>query len=86
MQGSDRAIYTLSVEKPQPHNTNQCKERSEKENVEDKKAASSKAKKKSLALLLKPACLTPSNVRPVRSFLRDTWRGIKLMRYSEVLQ
>ena len=32
MQGWERAINTLSVRRPQPHNTNPWKERKEREN------------------------------------------------------
>ena len=32
MQGWERAIYTLSVQRPQPHNTNLLKKRREREN------------------------------------------------------
>ena len=42
--------------------------------------------KKALALLLKPANSTPSNTRSLRSFHRDTDKGIKIRRYCEVLQ
>ena len=50
--------------------------------VEDKKRKSNYANKKALDLLLKPANPTPST----RSFQRDTERGIKVLRYCEVLQ
>ena len=55
-------------------------------NSGDKKGASSKANKKALALLLKPASLIPSNTWSSRSFHRDTDKEIKVLRYCEVLQ
>ena len=42
------------------------------------------ANKKALALLLKPASPTPSNTGSLRSFHRDTDKGIKVRRYCEV--
>ena len=51
-----------------------------------KKGASSKANKKALALLLKPASPTPSNTGSLRSFHRDTEKIIKVLLYCEVLQ
>ena len=45
-----------------------------------------KANKKVLAVLLKPASPTPSNIGLARSFQRDTERGIKVLLYCEVLQ
>ena len=56
------------------------------ETVGDKKRASSQANKKALTLLMKPASPTPSNTGSPRSYHRDTDRGIKFMRYCEVLQ
>ena len=44
------------------------------------------ANKNALALLLKPASVTPSNTVSARSFQRDTEREIKIMRYCDVLQ
>ena len=80
MQGWERAI-TLSVRIPQPHNTNPKNERKERENKRRQKGASSKANKKALALLLKPASPTPSNTGSLRSFHRDTETGIKVLLY-----
>ena len=54
--------------------------------VEDKKGESNYANKRALDLLLKPANPTPSNTGSTRSFQRDTERGIKVLRYCEVLQ
>ena len=54
--------------------------------VEDKKGESNEANKKALDLLLKSANPTPSNMGSTRSFQRDTKRGIKVLRYCEVLQ
>ena len=48
----------------------------------DKKWANSQANKKALALLLKPASPTPSNMGAIRSFHRDTDKGIKVRRYT----
>ena len=53
--------------------------------VEDKKGERNEANKKALDLLLKPANRTPSNTGSNRLFQRDTERGIKVMRYCEVL-
>ena len=54
--------------------------------VEDKKVKSNYANKKALDLVLKPANPTPSNTGSIRAFQRDTERGIKVLRYCEVLQ
>ena len=54
--------------------------------VEVKKGESNLANKKALDLLLKPTNPTPSNTGSTRSFQRDTERGIKVLRYCEVLQ
>ena len=53
--------------------------------VEDKKVDSNYSNKKALDLRLKPANPTPSNTGSTRSFQRDTERGIKVLRYCEVL-
>ena len=53
--------------------------------VEYKKGESNLANKKALDLLLKPANPTPSNTGSTRSFQRETERGIKVLRYYEVL-
>ena len=86
MQGWERAINTLSVRGPQPHNTSPENERRERKTAGDKKWASSYANKKASALLLKPASPTPSNTGSLRSFHRDTDHGINVRRYWEVLQ
>ena len=52
--------------------------------VEDKKWE--QLNKKALDLLVKPANPTPSNTGSTKSFQRDTERGIKVLRYCEVLQ
>ena len=39
MQGWERAINTLLVRRPQPHNTNQQKERRERENSRRQKVS-----------------------------------------------
>ena len=54
--------------------------------VEDKKEESNQANKKALDLVLKLANPTPSNMGSTRAFQRDTERGIKVLRYCEVLQ
>ena len=41
MKGWERGIYTVSVQRPEPQNTNAQKERSEGKTVEDKKRMSS---------------------------------------------
>ena len=71
---------TLSVQRPQPHTTNQWKEKKDK-TVGDKKERADHANRKELALLLKPASPTPSNTGSLRSFQRDSERGTKLLRY-----
>ena len=53
---------TLSVQGPQPHTTNPWKEEKDK-TVGDKKERADHANRKALALLLKPASPTPSNLR-----------------------
>ena len=53
---------------------------------EDKKVESNYSNKKALDLVLKPANPTPSNTGSTRAFQRDTRRGIKVLRYCEVLQ
>ena len=69
---------TLSVQRPQPHTTNPCKEEKDKT---DKKERADHANRKALALLLKPGSPTPSNTGSLRSFQRDTERGTKLLQY-----
>ena len=55
--------------------------------TKDKKGVSSfRPNKKALALLLKPTSPIASNAGSVRSFQRDTERGIKVLQYCEVLQ
>ena len=54
--------------------------------VENKKVESNEANKKALDLVLKPANPTPSNTGSTRASQRDTERGIKVLRYCEVLQ
>ena len=66
---------TLSVRRPQPHTTNPWKEEKDK-TVGDKKERTDHANRKALALLLKPASLTPSNTGSLRSFQRDTERAV----------
>ena len=61
MQGWER-VRTLSVQRPQPDTTNAWKEEKEK-TVGDKKEKADHAKRKALALLLKPASPTPSKHR-----------------------
>ena len=51
----------------------------------DRKRASSKTNKKALALLLKPASPTPSNTGSLRSFHRDTDKGIKARFWFNVM-
>ena len=72
MQGWERAINTLSVRRPQPHNTNPQNERRERQNSRIQKVSEQQANKKALALLMKPASPTPSNTGSLRSFHRDT--------------
>ena len=71
---------TLSVRRPQPHTTNPLKEEKDKI-VGVKKERADHANRKALALLLKPASPTPSNIWSLRSFQRDTERGTKVLRY-----
>ena len=73
-------VRTLSVQRPQPHTTNPSKEEEDKI-VGDKKERVDHANRKAMALLLKPASLTPSNMGSLRSFQRDTERGTKVLRY-----
>ena len=54
--------------------------------VGDKKGESNYDNKKASHLLVKPANPTPSNTGSIRSFQRDTERGIKVLGYCEVLQ
>ena len=76
MEDWERAIYTQSVQRSQPYNTNIKKERREREN-KDKRERAAYAKIKAMALLLKPANPIPSNTGSARSFNRDTERGLK---------
>ena len=72
MQGWERAINNLSVRRPGPTiSTHRMKEEKRK-TIGDKRAASSKANKKALALLLKPASPTIPNMGSPRSFHRAT--------------
>ena len=71
---------TLSVQRPQPHTTNQWKEEKDK-TVGDKKERGDHVYRKALALLLKHASPTPSDTGSLRSFQRDTVMGTKVLRY-----
>ena len=88
MQGWERAFYAMSVQRPQPHNTNPWEERREREMVKDKKGSSELLRpiKKAWATYLRPASSTTSNTGTATSFHRCTYRGIKTLRYCEVLQ
>ena len=87
MQGWERAIYTVSVGRPQPHHTNQLKERRENENCRRQRETESlRTIKKTLALLWKPASPTPSNTGSARSFNRYNERVIKAPRHYGVMQ
>ena len=67
MKGWERAIHTLSLQRPQPHNTNLYKERRERESSRrQKRERVDKDNNKALAFLLKPACPTQSNTGSVR--------------------
>ena len=72
---------TLSVQRPQPHTTNQWKEEEEDKIVGDTKERADHANRKALALLMKLASPTPSNTGSPISFQRDTERGTKVLRY-----
>ena len=55
--------------------------------VEDyNRAKAASANEKALALLLQPSSPTPTNTGSARSFQSDTERGIKVLRYCEILQ
>ena len=62
MQGWERAINTLSVRRPQPHNTDH-RTKEEKGKTEGDKKEAALALPLSLAHLLKPASPTPSRRR-----------------------
>ena len=85
VQGRER-VRTLSVQRPKPHTANPWKEEEEDKIVGDTKERADHAKRKALALLLKPASPTPSNTGSLRSFQWDTERSTKVLRYWEVLQ
>ena len=80
MQGWERVIYTLSVRRPQPHNTNLETGRREGKIVEDySRDRAASANKKAFALLLKSTSSTPSNTGSARLFQRDTERRTKVL-------
>ena len=82
----ERRLTLHQFEDPSPTiRTHRMKEEKGK-TAEDKKGASSHANKKALALFFKPASPTPSNTESPRSFHRDTDKGMKVLRYCEVLQ
>ena len=62
-----RVLDTLSVRRPQSHNNNPQKERKEMEKSRQKESEQHRPIKKTLALLLKSACPTPSNAHQDRS-------------------
>ena len=64
VQGWERVIYTLSVRRPQLHNTNLYKQKVEKWKYGWDRAAY--ANKKALALLWKPTSPTTSNTELAR--------------------
>ena len=80
-------IYTLSVRRPpapQYHPIDRKKRKGKI--VEDySRDRAGWANKKALALLLKPASPTSSNIGLTRSFQRDNERGIKVLLYCKVL-
>ena len=86
MQGWERAIHILLVQRTKPQNTNLLKEERNGKAVEDKRWASILGQLKVLTGLLKPASPTPSNTGSARSFHRDTERRIKDLTYGEVPQ
>ena len=85
MQVWGRVIDTLSVQIPQPHNTNPQKERRERENSRRRRRSKQLMPMIALALILKRSCLTPLNTGSERLFNRDTERGIKVL-WTVVLQ
>ena len=86
MEGREREIDTLSVRRPSPTLPTYRGKEEKGKIVEDKKGESNYANKQALDLLLKPANPTLANTGSTRSFQRDTERGIKVLRYCEVLQ
>ena len=80
MQGRER-VRTLSIQRPQPHTTNPWKKEEEDKIVGDTIERADHDNRKALALLLKPASLTPSDTGSLRSSQRDTERGTKVLRY-----
>ena len=77
MQGWERAIYTLSVQRPQSHNTNLQKERRERENSRIQRGSRQlRPIKKTLVPLLKPA--SPINEYRIRKIVQQWhWEGNK---------
>ena len=87
MQGRESDIQPISPSTPDPQYQQIDRNKMKGKIVEDySRDRAALANKKALALLLKPASPTPSNTGLARSFQRDTEKGIKVMRYCEVLQ
>ena len=86
MLGLAKVIYTLSVSRPQPHNTNLSKEKRERENSRRQKEIEQlrQIKKHWHCSIVNPPFHAMAG--SARSFHRDPEKGIKVLRYSEVLQ
>ena len=80
MQGRERVRALYHSKEPNPTQPTYGRKKKIK-TVGDKKERADHAKRKALALLLKPVSSTPSNTGSLRSFQIDTERGTKLLRY-----
>ena len=79
-------MHPISQKTPAPQYQPIDRKKRNLKRVEDySRDRAAKANKKALALLLKPASPTPSNTGLVRSFQRDTEKGIKVLLYCKVL-
>ena len=85
-----RHIYTLCLKSPAPQYPPIERKKRKGKLVEDymyKRIEQLRPIRKHwLALLLKPASNTPSNAVLAISFQRNTLRGIKVLRYCEILK
>ena len=83
MQRRERAIYTISVQRPQHHNTNLYRKKEEKWKTVDEHAIGSEQRRVIKMhcgpAQIKPASPTPSNMESARSFPKDNERGIKVL-------
>ena len=83
----ESGIHPISLKTPAPqYQPIDRKNRKGKKVADYSRDRAASANKEALALLLKPASPTPSNMGLARLFERDTEKGIIILLYCKVLQ